>query len=103
MTTLPAAEAFEVHFGVVSTVTPVGGAAVSVSVIWEKESANPSDMAMGASSGSALTLRDVAWVRKDRVSSLPVGSTIVGGETVVKTWRVVSVDDDPTYYKAVVI
>lgn len=101
----PALAPFTAAFARTATVTPVGGAAVEASVIWDQEAATPAESNLGASPSSAVNRRVVAWVRRDEVPSLPLNSTIQGGpEHQQKTWRVMSLDQsDPDYHIAVVV
>ena len=88
-----------------AVVTPSGGVAVSSTVQWFQEEASPADQAVGAGVSSALSRRVVAYVRRDQVTNLPVGSVITGGPAHhQKAWKVVSVDaSDPEYHVAAVI
>ena len=98
----PALAPFETAFARPTTVTPAGGVAVAVSVIWDQEPVSPDAMNPGAA--ATTNARLIAYVRRDAVPRLPPGSLIVGGpEHQQKTWRVQSVDEsDPDYHKAVV-
>lgn len=90
-----------------AVVTPYGGAAVDATgVQWEQETPNPAEQTVGAGVASGVNRRQVAWIRRDQVPTLPAQSTIVGGpaQNATKTWRVVSVDaSDPDYHIAVVV
>lgn len=90
-----------------AVVTPAGGAAVSATgVQWFQEDNGNAEHATGAGPTSALSRRQVAYVRRDQVPTLPIGSTIVGGplHNATKVWRVTAVDgSDPDYHVATVV
>jgi hypothetical protein len=99
-------DAFAVLPGASSAVvTPLGGSPVTTIVQWEQEDAPPAGQEVGAGVASAVNRRVVAWVRRDQVPNLPMGSTIVGGPAQnVKTYRVHAVDTgDPDYFIAVMV
>jgi hypothetical protein len=94
---------FAAAFARTATITPAGGVAITADVIWDQQADAPADMNMGASSSVATNRRLVAYVRRDQVPSLPVGSTILGGpQHQQKLWRVTAVEQsDPDYTIAV--
>lgn len=101
----PALAPFSAAFARSATVMPAGGAPVTADVLWDQEADAPADRNLGASPIGTVNYRVVAWVRRDQVPSLPLGSTIVGGpEHQQKTWKVQSNSSfDPDYHVATVV
>ena len=88
-----------------ATVTPLGGVAVSTVVQWDQVQGSPSDHAVGAGPAASTNRRIIAYVRRDHVPNLPVGSTIVGGPAHRQgSWKVITVDpSDPEYHIVAVL
>jgi hypothetical protein len=88
-----------------AVVTPTGGDPVDTVVNWRREDTEPSERQTMFSPGASVNRRQIAYVRRDDVVSLPIGSTIVGGpeHQPSKVWRVQSVDESrPHFHLAVV-
>ncbi len=87
-----------------AVVTPAGGAPVNTVVNWRREDLSPADRQTGASAYVSVNRRQMAWVRRDDVPSLPKGSTLVGGpEHQQKTWTVQSVDESHPHFHISVV
>ena len=87
-----------------ATVTPSGGSPVETVVQWRREDVPPGDRQPGALGFSTVNRRQVAWVRRDDVPSLPVGSTVLGGpEHQQKTWKVQTVDESHPHFHIAVV
>jgi hypothetical protein len=88
-----------------ATVTPTGGDPVETVVNWRREDTEPSERTVMFSPGASVNRRQIAYVRRDEVISLPIGSVIVGGpeHQPAKTWRVQSVDDSRAHFHIAVV
>jgi hypothetical protein len=88
-----------------AVVTPVGGGAIATVVNWRREMTEPSERMPGASPGASVNRKQLAYVRRDEVASLPIGSTIVGGpeHQSSKTWRVQTCDESHPHWHIAVV
>ena len=88
-----------------ATVTPAGGGAVETVVNWRREDVEPSERMPHASPGASVNRRQIAYVRRDHVPSLPMASTIVGGpqHQPARTWRVQTVDESHPHWHIAVV
>ena len=88
-----------------AVVTPLGGAPVTTIVQWFQDEAALPEHQVSSSAASVASRRLVAWVRRDAVPTLPLGSTIVGGPAHrQQTWRVHAMDiSDGDFHRATVV
>jgi hypothetical protein len=99
----PPLDAFERAFGVDGVVTPAGGSAIAMTMLADVKP--PAELRIGADPDIAIT-GPIFTVRRDKVPSLPQGSTILAPRVkgqAATLWKVDQVDDtDPEYFHAVV-